>query len=83
MLFFEFAIVSLLPLVTQLVPEQRASLLSLNATAFSLGRIAGAAAGGLLWQWQAEGIAVNATAGAICALAAAGLMGWGMVEIID
>lgn len=83
MLFFEFAIVSLLPLVTQLVPEKRASLLSLNVTAFGLGRIAGAAAGGLLWQWGSEGIAVNATTGAICALAAAGLMGWGMVEIVD
>lgn len=81
MLTFEFAIVSLLPLATELVPEERATLLSLNTTAFSLGRIAGAAAGGWLWQWQAAGIGLNAAAGAACTLAAAGLMFWGMVEI--
>lgn len=81
MITFEFAIVSLLPLATELVPEERASLLSLNVTAFSLGRIAGAFIGGGLWQWSGGGIAPNAAAGAACALLAALLMFRGMVEI--
>lgn len=81
MLTFEFAIVSLLPLVTELVPEERASLLSLNVTAFSLGRIAGAVIGGGLWQWSGGGIAPNAVVGAACALLASLLMFGGMVEI--
>jgi len=80
-LCFEFAIVSLIPLATELVPEARASLLSLNMTAFSLGRILGAVMGGWLWQGQAGAIALNAVAGAVCALLAALLMVWGMVEL--
>jgi predicted MFS family arabinose efflux permease len=78
---FEFAIVSLLPLATELVPEARASLLSLNVTAFSLGRIAGAVTGGWLWEWQLKSIGLHAAAGAACALAAAFLMFRGMTEI--
>jgi predicted MFS family arabinose efflux permease len=81
MVTFEFGIVSLLPLATELAPEARATLFSLNVAAFSLGRIAGAATGGWLWQGQAGGIALNAWVGAGCALAAVILMAWGMVEI--
>ncbi len=81
MLTFEFAIVSLLPLATELAPGERASLLSLNVTAFSLGRIAGAAGGGWLWQWRGGGIAPHAIVGAFCALAAAALVSFGMTEI--
>ena len=80
-LSFEFAIVSLIPLATELVPEARASLLSLNMTAFSLGRILGAVMGSWLWQGQAGAITLNAAAGAVCALLAALLMLWGMVEL--
>ena len=78
---FEFAIVSLLPLATELAPEQRSSLLSLNMTAFSLGRIAGAMIGGWLWSWQGERITPHALAGAACASAAALLLYFGMAEI--
>jgi predicted MFS family arabinose efflux permease len=78
---FEFAIVSLLPLATELAPEQRSSLLSLNVTAFSLGRIAGAVIGGWLWSWQGEGITPHALVGAACASAAALLLYLGMAEI--
>ncbi|MGC9333948.1 MAG: MFS transporter, partial [Anaerolineae bacterium] len=78
---FEFAIVSLLPLVTEMAPGSRASLLSLNVTAFSLGRMAGAMAGGWLWAWQSQRIAVQAAAGAACALLAAVLAHWGLSEI--
>ncbi len=81
MLTFEFSIVSLLPLATELAPGERASLLSLNVTAFSLGRIAGAVGGGWLWQWGGGGIAPHAIVGACCALAAGMLMFFGMTEI--
>jgi len=77
---FEFGIVSLIPLATELAPDARASLLSLNLTAFSLGRILGAAAGGWLWQWQ-EDISLHALIGASCALLAALLLAWGMPKI--
>lgn len=50
MLTFEFGLVSLLPLATELAPDARASLLALTFTAFSLARILGAFLGGQLWQ---------------------------------
>lgn len=81
MLTFEFSIVSLLPLATEVAPGERASLLSLNVTAFSLGRIAGAAGGGWLWHWRGGGIAPHTIAGACCALAAVMIMFFGMPEI--
>jgi len=74
-LTFEFAIVSLLPLATELAPNSRASLLSLNVTAFSLGRILGALIGGWLWTTQAPSITLHAAVGAICALVGAFLVG--------
>jgi predicted MFS family arabinose efflux permease len=80
-LCFEFSIVSLLPVATELVPEARASLLSLNVMALSLGRISGATSGGWLWQWQPEGIGLQSVAGAACALLAALLLWRGMSEI--
>jgi predicted MFS family arabinose efflux permease len=80
-LCFEFGIVSLLPVATELVPEARASLLSLNIMAISLGRIVGATSGSWLWQWQPEGISLQAVAGAGCALLAALLLWRGMSEI--
>ncbi len=69
MLAFEFAIVSLLPLASELAPNARASFLSINLTAFALGRILGAMAGSWLWRWQS--ITPHAIAGIACALAAA------------
>lgn len=80
-LCFEFSIVSLLPLATELVPEARASLLSLNMMAMSLGRMFGATSGGWLWEWQPESIGIQAAAGAGCALVAALLLWRGMSEI--
>lgn len=79
LLNFEFGIVSLLPLATELAPEARASLFSLTVTAFSLSRILAALVGGWLWQWQT--IALNAGVGAACALLAALLLVRGMKEI--
>jgi predicted MFS family arabinose efflux permease len=80
-LTFEFGIVSLLPLATELAPDARASLLSLNITAFSLGRIVGAMAGSWLWQWSQPNIAPHAAVGIGCALGAALLLKVGMAEI--
>lgn len=80
-LCFEFSVVSLLPIATELVPEARVSLLSLNVMAFSLGRIVGATSGSWLWQLQPDGVALQAVAGAGCALVAALLLWWGMSEI--
>jgi predicted MFS family arabinose efflux permease len=79
-LAFEFAIVSLIPLATEVVPEARASLLSLNVTAFSMGRMGGAVLGGWLWGWGLEGIAPHAIVGAACALAAAFAVWQGLGE---
>jgi predicted MFS family arabinose efflux permease len=77
-LTFEFGMVSLMPLATELAPEARASLLSLNFMAFSLSRVLGASIGGWLWQWRS--LALHTGAGAICALAAALLLGRGLAE---
>jgi len=79
MLAFEFGLVSLLPLATELAPDARATLFSLNVTALSLSRILGALVGGWLWRWQS--IALHASVGAACALIAALLLARGMTEI--
>jgi predicted MFS family arabinose efflux permease len=80
---FEFGLVSLLPLASELAPTARATLLSLNISAFSLGRFAGAAAGGWLWERSAGSLAFNAAAGAGCALVAAILVVVGIPEVQD
>ena len=64
-----------------MAPDARASLLSLNVTAFSLGRMIGATAGGWLGALRPEQIAYQAVAGAACALLAAGAAYWGLAEI--
>jgi predicted MFS family arabinose efflux permease len=69
-LTFEFGFVSFLPLATEVVPDARATLLSLCITASSLGRMAGALSGGWLWQGPSQGITWHAAAGAGCALLA-------------
>jgi predicted MFS family arabinose efflux permease len=79
LLNFEFGIVSLMPLATELAPEARASLFSLAVTAFSLSRVLAALVGGWLWQWHS--IALNAGVGALCALVGALLLVWGMTEV--
>ena len=79
MLSFEFAVVSLLPLATELAPEARASLLSLNMAAFSVSRALGGLIGGWLWHWQS--MALQTSVGAACALVAALLLVWGMTDL--
>lgn len=62
-LTFEFAIVSSIPLMTELVPGARATLMAANVTAFSAGRMTGALLGPALF---GVGLLAN------CAVAALG-----------
>ncbi len=81
MLSFEYAIVSLLPLATEIVPEARGQLMSFNLAAMSLGRLLGAPTGGWLWDVGQAGILPHSIAGAACALGAAILFGRGLAGL--
>ncbi len=64
-LTFEFAMVSSIPLMTELVPGARATLMAANVTAFAAGRMIGALVGPLLFTvgLLANGIACAALNG--------------------
>ncbi len=49
-LTFEFAVVSVIPLMSEILPEARATLLAFYTAAFSLGRAAGAGVSPLLYR---------------------------------
>jgi predicted MFS family arabinose efflux permease len=66
---FEFTLVSSIPLMTELVPEARATLMSANITALSLGRVVGAALGLALYP-----LGIQANTLAVAVLNAAGLI---------
>ena len=71
-LSFEFAIVSSIPLMTNLVPGARATLMAANVTAFSAGRMLGALIGPALFS---IGLLVNCSVAALGdALAVAALL---------
>jgi len=78
MLSFEFSWVSLVPLATELAPDSRATLLSLNSTSSNIARILGAFVGG--WLWYGGSIALHAGVGIACVFAASLLLVWGMTE---
>ena len=66
---FEFTIVTSFSLFTEIMPGARATLLSSNVAALSLGRMFGAAAGGFLWvTFGLAGTAVSATVTSALAL---------------
>jgi len=71
-LTFEFTLVSAIPLMTELVPGARATLLSANLTIFSLGRAFGALVGPVLF---VHGLQVNS-------IVAAGLNVVGLVILL-
>jgi predicted MFS family arabinose efflux permease len=48
-LTFEFTIVSMLPLVSELAPDARGTLMAINVAAMSLGRMVGSLSGPWLW----------------------------------
>ncbi len=78
MLTFEFALVSFLPMVSEVAPDARAALLSFNVTAASVGRLGAALVSSWLWQWQS--IALQAWVGGALALIAAVSLALGMHE---
>jgi len=61
-LTFEFAVVAILPLMTELMPEARSSVMSANIAGHSLGRMIGALTGGFLLPF---GIGVNGIVAAV------------------
>ncbi len=71
-LAFEFTIVTSLPLMTELVPPARATLMALAAAAHSLGRMSGSLLGPLLFK---SGLGANAVVAAILTLGALLLLG--------
>ena len=82
-LAFEFAIVSFIPLATEISPKARASFLSCNVTAALIGRLLGSLTGGWLWERQVGGIALQAYVGAAASLLAFLVMLVGVQEIRD
>ncbi len=68
---YEFTIVTSFSLCTEIAPEARASLLSGYMAVLGLGRMIGALAGGVLWQWGGmPAVALSAAAVNAAALAA-------------
>ncbi len=62
---YEFALVSAIPLMTELVPRARATLMAGNVASISLGRMLGTLAGPFLFEWGllANGLAAAAFSG--------------------
>jgi predicted MFS family arabinose efflux permease len=49
-LWFEFAIVSTFPLISDIVPAARGTMLALSVAAIGLGRVVGSRVGPPLWE---------------------------------
>lgn len=79
-LTFEFTLVSTLPLMTELVPEARATLMATTAASHSLGRMIGSLIGPILFS---SGLGANAVAGVIMNIVALGLLIWFVRERLD
>jgi predicted MFS family arabinose efflux permease len=77
---FEFTIVSYIPLLTQLVPTARATMLACFVAAVSLGRTVGTVAGPLVFTL---GIGANAAVAAICNLISFALLVWFIREVSE
>jgi predicted MFS family arabinose efflux permease len=68
-LTFEFSTVASIPLISELAPEARGTIMALNVSAASLGRMAGSLSGPRLW--ATHGLPVVVLTSALFALAAA------------
>jgi predicted MFS family arabinose efflux permease len=75
-LSFEFTIVTTMSLMTEVVPGARATVVSGNQVATSLGRVAGVAIGGLVW--LAGGLAANCLLAAAVTGVAVASLAWGL-----
>jgi len=78
---FEFALVSSLPLMTEILPAARATLLAANIALISLGRALGDVLAPRLYQWgkaslhlPGAGISANALAAILLNLLAVGML---------
>ena len=68
-LFFEYFLVSFLSLCTELLPENRATMMSLFFLSAGAGRMAGAFCGGLLWNAAGiDAVCLFSASSGICAL---------------
>jgi len=72
LLCFEFAIVSSIPLISELEPEARGTVMSWNVAALSGGRMVGALTGAAAW--SLGGFAANGVLSALLSLAAIGFL---------
>jgi len=59
-LTFEFTLVSIIPMMTEVMPSERVTLMSFNIAGLSLGRAIGALAAAPLYNWGIGGSAVAA-----------------------
>ncbi len=78
LLCFEFAIVSSIPLISELAPEARGTVMSWNVAALSGGRMVGALTGAAAW--SLGGFAANGLVSGLMTLAAIGLLMWMVSE---
>jgi predicted MFS family arabinose efflux permease len=78
MLTFEFSIVCLIPLVSELAPNSRGAMLALSIASMSIARSAGTISGPRLW--QAGGLAANACVSVVLVVVAVGLLVIGVRE---
>lgn len=77
-LAYEFTFVTSLSLATELMPDARATMMSLYFAASGLGRVCGALLGGVLWGWG--GIAAVCGGSALLGLAALAFLRRGLAE---
>ena len=75
-LTFEFSIVSFISLCTELMPEQRATMMAAFFAAAGIGRMLGALLGGLVW--MAGGIWATAVTTAVITALGLVALGWGL-----
>ncbi|HMQ54942.1 MAG TPA: MFS transporter [Anaerolineae bacterium] len=73
-LSFEFTIVTMISLVTEVLPEARATLLSAYFAGGGVGRVIGALLGGVLWLWA--GMPAIGAASALISFVAAMVLAW-------
>ena len=74
-LFFEQSIVAFISLCTELIPDSRATMISLFIASSGLGRVTGALSGGVIW--QRFGMETVCIISSVLTLAALGFLIWG------
>jgi predicted MFS family arabinose efflux permease len=73
---FEFTIVTSFPLITEILPEARATMTASFLAAGSVGRMVGALMGGSLW--LAGGLPLTGAVASLLTLASLGFFLWGL-----